>query len=714
MPGPPREDSPSDPSSADLAADSRAIPGYVIRDELGRGGMGVVYRATQTSLNRSVALKVLVGGAYAGIEEQARFRGEAETAARLQHPNIVQVHEVGECGGRLYLSMEYLSGGSLADRLQLSLPSPREAAQLVATLAGAVHFAHREGVIHRDLKPANVLLTPEGIPKITDFGLAKRVQADAPQTRTGDILGTPSYMAPEQASGVTKQVGPACDVYALGAILYEMLTGRPPHRGPDPVETILLVLSTEPLPPRRLSPGTPRDLETICLKCLQKRPRDRYESAADLADDLGRFLADRPILARRPSPWGRLRMWVRRRPALAAWIGVAAASVLGLGSYGIWKHVQLAAALVQAERQRDHAEANFRLAFDAADRRIDRVGQDPRAMLGEELAFFNGIRRQAGDDPEIEYERAMAARRVGEIYRMLGQKELARAACDEAVERHAGLAEAFPDKPVYRRDLAAAYNTRGRLLGATGQVDAARREFEKAVGLFEALVTESGGDLDYLCQEALTWNNLAVLESREKRLDAAAADHQRALQIRQDLVQRVPDEPIYCRDLIVTQMNLAGLYLKLQRPSEAERLLREALARQRALPPQSHVDREYRRTLASIYTNLGVSLERQGHVEGAATSHEQGIQVFKGLAADYPAAPEFRESLADAHGNLAVLWAAHDQWRRALVPAREAARIYKELADEYRDNPQYRTEAARLQSLVKGLEEAAADKPSPR
>ncbi|HEV3258733.1 MAG TPA: serine/threonine-protein kinase, partial [Gemmataceae bacterium] len=294
------------------AASPPAPGGYEILEELGRGGMGVVYKARQVALNRLVALKTILAAEHAGPEQRARFRTEAEAVARLRHPNIVQIHEVGEQGGRPFLSLEFIEGGSLAARLDGTPWPAAEAAQLIEALARAIHAAHQQGIVHRDLKPANILLslvpgllsfaeehgqgtTDEGqraIPKITDFGLAKLLDGEpgvstpGGLTVSGAVLGTPSYMAPEQAEGKSGKVGPLADQYALGAILYELLTGRPPFRGATLLETLAQVCGQEPVPPHLLQPRVPRDLETVCLKCLQKEPHKRYPSAHDLADDL--------------------------------------------------------------------------------------------------------------------------------------------------------------------------------------------------------------------------------------------------------------------------------------------------------------------------------------------------------------------------------------------------------------------------------------------
>ncbi len=326
------------------------VQGYQILGELGRGGMGVVYRAYQTALKRTVALKMVLAGSNARAEDLLRFRTEAEAVARLQHPNIVQVYEVGEADGLPFLSLEYCAGGTLAQLGEGVPRPPLEAARLVEQLARAIHVAHRQGIVHRDLKPGNVLLTTEGVPKISDFGLAKVVDAASGLTHAEMVLGTPSYMAPEQAGGPPSAVGPAADVYALGAILYDLLTGRPPFTGPSGLETLELVRTQEPLPPSRLNAAITRDLETVCLKCLEKDPARRYPTAEELADELGRFQSGEPVRARPLGRLGRAWRWCRRRPGTTALL-TALASVTLLGVLGIaWKYQE-------AHRLKDQAEA---------------------------------------------------------------------------------------------------------------------------------------------------------------------------------------------------------------------------------------------------------------------------------------------------------------------------------------------------------------------
>jgi eukaryotic-like serine/threonine-protein kinase len=333
---PPREFLPSaeTPSSASVpgANDLPRIPGYEVEELLGRGGMGVVFRARHVRLNRAVAMKMALAGAYSSAVERERFRREAEAVAALRHPGIVQIYDVGDSDGRPFFTMEFIEGGSLSQKLAGTPLPARQAAVLLASLADAVESAHRGGIVHRDLKPANILLTPDGTPKVSDFGIARRLDGEAGLTRTGNVLGTPSYMPPEQAAGQPTAVGPVVDVYALGAILYEMLTGRPPFRAETAAETVQQVINQDPVPPSRLNGKVPRDLEVICLKCLRKEPSSRYATAAALSEDMGRFLRGEAITARPERWYAHLLRRVARRPGITLALTVAAVSFGG----GLW------------------------------------------------------------------------------------------------------------------------------------------------------------------------------------------------------------------------------------------------------------------------------------------------------------------------------------------------------------------------------------------
>jgi tetratricopeptide (TPR) repeat protein len=357
------------------------VPGYEVLGELGRGGMGIIYKARQLGLNRLVALKMILAGAHAGAEAIARFRREAEAAARLQHRNIVQIYEVGEHDGRPFFSLEYVDGGDLADRLDGTPLPVRQAVELTETLAHTIEYAHQQGIVHRDLTPSNVLLTADGTPKVTDFGLARfLIGGGASPTRTGSILGTPSYMAPEQAQANKQAVGPATDVYALGAILYEMLTGRPPFKAETPLDTALQVVHQEPVAPSRLHAKVPHDLETICLKCLEKEPCRRYASAAALAADLKRFRNREPIQARRVRSWERAAKWIRRRPAAAALAGVLMAVALTLPIAGLHYAAEL-----EQRQQTERTRLN--------DKRVDVQSLHARAQQAIQSADWKQAKR---------------------------------------------------------------------------------------------------------------------------------------------------------------------------------------------------------------------------------------------------------------------------------------------------------------------------------
>ncbi len=303
---------------------------YELESEIARGGMGVVYKARQVTLNRPVAVKMILAGQLADDVSVDRFYAEAEAAANLKHPNIVAIHEVGEHDGQHYFSMDYIKGRNLAEWAAGRPVAALQAATLVRTIADAIHYAHQRGTLHRDLKPSNVLIDAEHVPHVTDFGLAKIAGSERNFTQTGDILGTPNYMPPEQASGRRDQIGPHSDVYALGAILYELLTGQPPFQSSNPMDTLLKVIEADPIAPRARNPEIPPDLETICLKCLEKSPQRRYPSARDLAEDLDRFIRHEPVHARPASLVRKAASWTRRRPgALAA---AAALIVFGLAA----------------------------------------------------------------------------------------------------------------------------------------------------------------------------------------------------------------------------------------------------------------------------------------------------------------------------------------------------------------------------------------------
>jgi tetratricopeptide (TPR) repeat protein len=440
----------SEPSASDPPRPAVEIPGYTILGRIGGGGMGVVYKARHLRLDRVVALKMIRAGAQASVSELARFRTEAQAEARLQHPNIVQVFEVGEANGQPFLCMEFVEGDTLASLID-GTPWPAvPVARLVEILARAIDAAHRQGIVHRDLKPGNILLSEPGAlptgagqpvrnapgsygftPKITDFGLAKMLADDQGQTETGAFLGSPSYAAPEQAGAHKNAIGPHTDIYSLGAVLYELLTGRPPFKGATMLNTIRQVLDQAPVSPRLLNPSVPPDLEAICLKCLEKNPARRYRSAADLAEDLRRWQHHEPTQARPPGAVGRAGRWCRRHPALTTIAAVIVLGVLGMG----WQWREAVAASRLAEEQRESAEQ----AGELAEKRRQEA-EEEAAAAREMASFLGGILEDA--DPFVLTPRAFGdqpktnptaldivnrgARRLADP-RMLREKPLVRA-----------------------------------------------------------------------------------------------------------------------------------------------------------------------------------------------------------------------------------------------------------------------------------------------
>jgi serine/threonine-protein kinase len=505
---------------------------YELLDVLGRGGMGVVYRARQMTLNRQVALKMIRAGLLAGDDELRRFQNEAEAVALLDHPGIVPVHEVGEFDGQRYFSMKLVEGGNLADRLETYRSDPRASAALVAEVADAVHHAHVRGVLHRDLKPANVLVDARGRPHVTDFGLAKRVGEDAGMTLSGAILGTPAYMAPEQAAGHRGSITTATDVYGLGAILYAMLAGRAPFVGDSVVETLEQVRTRSPEPPTRLNGDVPRDLETICLKCLAKDPRQRYASAGALADDLRRWLAGEPIAARPVGPARRAWMWARRKPVLAGLAAGLAVSLVGgfVGMATLWR-----AAVAQrnlAVSARDDAVRSQRLATE----------NEKAARQAEAEAVAS--RTQAEQNAQTAGAQATLALNatqdlITQVTNKLtspGLLDLKEALLKSALARVDTVANVYEKSTSKEATTAAALIELGRIYRNLGQTDKAYQNVEKALAILrQRIIIKKGSDASRR-NLALGLSDLAALsEERDRDLKAALAHYEEAMRLYEDV-----------------------------------------------------------------------------------------------------------------------------------------------------------------------------------
>jgi eukaryotic-like serine/threonine-protein kinase len=748
------------------------IPGYEALGELGRGGMGIVYKARHVQLNRTVALKMMLPGTFAGVEERARFRTEAEAVARLQHPNIVQIFEVGEHNGQPWFALEFVAGGSLADRLPNVPLLPRQAAELVETLARAMDHAHQQGIVHRDLKPANVLLQvvggqwlvvgenqtanrdgpttnhqpPTTIPKITDFGLAKKLDTPG-HTHAGAVMGTPSYMAPEQASGRASQVGPAADIYALGVILYEVLTSRPPFLGSTALETLDQVRSQEPAPPARLRPGTPRDLETICLKCLQKEPERRYRSARELADDLRRFLAGQPILARRIGVAERARKWVRRQPALAALLATIVLALVSLAVGGWWSAAALRAAAQREEHQRRQAEASFAQALDAVERLLTRVGAEELAdvpqmapvrkkLLLDAQEFYQKFLAERGDDPTVRHLAARAYGRLGDIQELLGEhaaaeqhyrqaialeessaaepaqrQELARTSnnlglllkklgrlpeaaqvLEQALSQRQQLADDYPDRPAYRHDLAASHSDLATVLTRRpGQRAQADQNYRRALTLQEELAKAYRDQPVYQQELARTLNRLAILTCGTDWTEAEQT-FRRAIDIQMGLVKQYSDAPAYRRDLAHTWNNLAGAQRMAGHRRQAEKTYRVAQPLLAQLTADFPTVLVYRHELATLHNDLGMVLEEVGQPAEAENAYRAALALRLQLTGTAPEVPDYRHKLAVVYLGLGSVRESRGQSHQAEADYRQARAILDKLSAEVPNQPAFHSE----------------------
>jgi tetratricopeptide (TPR) repeat protein len=708
------------PAGSASRAGGRAFGDYELLRELGRGGMGVVYQAWQTSLSRMVALKMILAGAHAGPEELARFRAEAEAVARLQHPNIVQIHEVGEQDGRPYFALEYVEGGSLHEKLA-STPQPaREAAGLAETLARAVQYAHQRGIVHRDLKPANILLSfsrdpqesasaappcgsrlNEAVPKITDFGLAKvLVGARVDPTQTGAVLGTPGYMAPEQASGRPRDVGPAADVYALGAILYEMLTGRPPFLGQTPLDTLEQVRTNDPIPPRQLQPKVPRDLETICLKCLPKEPEKRYASAQELADDLRRFLAGESIRARPVGRAGLLARWCRRKPAVAGLLATLAVVLAGgvITVVGLWLRAERLRA--RADTNYREAQDNFQLALGAVEQYCTRVAEDKRLkekdlrplrqqLLQTAVDFHEEFVARHGDDPGLRAQLGRAYLRLGRLTTEIDARPRAIDCYEQGAALFEGLSRDDPGNADYRRGLAAARLGLGALYDQTGRPADGEAALRDAVRLGEGLVAgdaDSAADQAALA-EALT--QLGFLYQRNGRAKESAGPVTRSIELSEGLVKRFPTVVSYRVALVRSRAALGDLYRLHSGPRrwpDAEKEYLACLDVQKELMDLEPKNPEHRATLASLHRILGHIYYVSRRPQQAVQSHKDGIAIMEPLVQRHGSVASYRMVLAELYDGLGNVYHIQRRTTRAEAPWeapwQEALRLRRLLVDE--------------------------------
>jgi serine/threonine-protein kinase len=662
-----------------------SVPGYKVLGVLGQGAMGVVYKARQLKLDRVVALKMIQHLAAATAVHHAarlaRLRSEAEAVARLQHPDIVQIFELGEHNGLPFLALEYIGGGSLGHQLAGTPQPARQAAALVVRLARAMHAAHQCGVLHRDLKPDNILLTSDGSPKISDFGLAKRIDAEVSQTATGMVLGTPSYMAPEQAEGRSKEVGVAADVYALGAVLYETLTGRPPFRAATLLATLEQVKYDEPVPPSHLNTQVPRDLETICLKCLQKIPGRRYPTAEALAQDLHHFLAGEPIQARPASFLERVARWARRRPTAAALLAVSVTATLALAVGATWHTVvlrqsnaRLQTALdtaeelrQQREQQYRRAEANRARAIDVVDEMVTWVGyrlanvpqveHARRDVLEKALTLHQEYLKEKATDPVARQRTGWALGRVAEIHRLLGQPAQAEKANQQAVQIQEQLVAEFPATATYRRDLAGTHHNLSILYLGLRRAKEAEQDERQAIDLYGQLVTDVPAEPLFRKLLADSLNGLAIVLVRTNRPKEAEPAYRKALNLQETLVAQSPRNPDYRRALALSHNNLGHLLLATRRFKEAEPLFRKALDLLDRLLAERPDVADSRQDKAGCLFNLGGLLVMMGRAPEGVKALRRALNLRDRLVRDFPTRPDYQDQLVQSCGILwEVLW----------------------------------------------------------
>ena len=617
----------------------KSLGDYEIVREVGRGGMGVVYEARQQSLSRRVALKVLPFHAVENAELRWRFQREARAAARLDHPHIVPVYEVGEHDGCPYFSMRFVDGTTLLDRLADGPIEEQQAVAWLLPITQAIALAHREGVLHRDLKPSNILLNTEEQPLIADFGLAKTFQPGAAASYTQAMIGTPSYMAPEQASDSGGQVAATTDVYGLGAVLYHMLTGRPPFQAATAVDTLRQVTQQEPVGPRQLNAAISRDLETICLKCLAKEPSRRYATAMALAEDLQRYQEGKPILARRLSGVARGLRWCRRHPMRAAALGMLLVTCAVIaGAY-----VMTAGALQESEQshQQTREVVDYYLRRVSEDPRFDQHGLQPlrQDLLQAALEHYERFVQQRGDDPALSAEIADAHFHLGLIKEHIDTLPAALESFGQAERRQRVLADG--EAPEHMASLSKTLAAMGRIRFRQGKWPDAHTHYEECLALRKQLVSADDAP-EYKRLLANAHMNLGLVDKEAGQLEAARLQFHRAQKLRRELLESKPGDTLVRRDLGKGLVNDVGLMLQQSKTKSAE------------------LSKEQR---TQVLTDAEAALQ-------------EAINLFEELAREEPDNPDHQLRLAICWRTLADVKTAEDseaaqRWYRQAVPQLE-------------------------------------------
>lgn len=569
---------------------------YEIIDEIARGGMGIVYKAWQRRTNRVVALKMIQSGQLANEEEIGRFHAEAEAAAHLDHPNIVPVYDVGEHEGHHYFSMGYVEGENLRRRVLDGPLANREAARILRIVAEAMAYAHHKGIIHRDLKPENVLIDQAGQPKITDFGLAKRIHGDSNLTATGQVLGTPSYMSPEQAGGLLDEIGPATDVYALGAVLYCLLTGRPPFQAAHVLDTLLQVMHREPVSPRELNPAVDRDLETLCLKCLDKEPGRRVASAWELSEELGRYLDGKPIRARPIGRAMRLWRWCGRNRLVASLASVVLITLIVGASVSTYFAILARDRAVRAEQGTQMAVRTLQSVVHNVQNKLEPfpdAREVRRELLREALRDLDRLSSEFGGETDVDHSTAVALTNLGEVFEEFG-----------AID--------------------------------AGSTSAAERNYHRAIDIYRQLLQRDPGNLETQIELTRPLEDLGNLYLYSGKSGAAEAPLKESLSIRRAALEAKPASMEYRRHLSYALMNYGDVLLEKKRYGKARKLFEEAVVYGREVVETDPDEIRHSDMLLLAYEKLGDACLDSQDFAAAKAAYQSEYDIGERLYKQHP------------------------------------------------------------------------------
>jgi serine/threonine-protein kinase len=696
-----------------------------------RGGLGEVFVARDEELNREVALKEMQARHADDPDSRARFVLEAEVTGGLEHPGIVPVYGLGQyADGRPYYAMRFIRGDSLDEAIsrfhKADLPGrdPSERALALRQLLGrfvdiceAIAYAHNRGVLHRDLKPGNIMLGKYGETLVVDWGLAKTLGAEdrltghsegpfraglsgnSVATQMGAAVGTPQYMSPEQAAGRWDEVGPASDVYSLGATLYALLTGKVPVEGSALGDVLKRVHSGDFPPPRQVKPQVPPALDAVCLKAMALKPEDRYPSARALADDLEHWLADEPVAVYRDPTLGRAARWGRRHRTLVA--GLAGLLVTAVVALAV-STVLIAAEQARTVEQRRQADANFQTALAAVNDMLTEVAQEQlaneprmakkqRALLAKARTYYQQFLDQRGNDQRLRKETALAHKRLGDISRLLEENEQAREAYGDAIALLRPLAEANPGEPDYRDALAQSFDYLGEVLRATSRTGEAEEAYRQALAIQEPLAQEFLDRPEYRKEQACTYNNLGLLYRYTQQYEESEKAFNECIRLLSQLAAERQADPGYRRFLARAYLNLGPVLRATGHADRAEALYGQAIRLQTDLVRQDPWTPDYRFELAISQHNLGYLLERAGgRDKEAEKAYREALKLLDPLVVQFPDVPVYRKQLAITENTLAnVVSRTPDRRAEAAEHWQRALDLFDQLAAANRDMPDY-------------------------